>query len=91
MTMIFPAQPACGWRKGDVAYCVRPGRETRPALELGRVYRVARVKRCGGLIMEGVKIPKGFLALNPRRFINLGPVGGRLGRIAAATRYKAGP
>lgn len=93
MSAVYPVEPADGWHEGDLAYCVnsRTRGTSIPRLERGRVYRVSSVVKPAsmahyGLTLDGVETP-GAAGFWSNKFVRIGPVGGRLGRIAAATQH----
>lgn len=90
MSLVFPVEPRDGWAAGDLAYCTRPTRNSRPWLERGRVYRVTEAFKPGNIVHHALKVDGidcGDKWLCSNRFVKLGPVGGRLARINAAAQF----
>lgn len=86
----FTIRPADGWAEGDRAYCVRGSKRTRPTLEAGKVYIVAKVTPIRGhvndsLMLKHVALPEGFGGVMSGRFVKVPAGAGALQAIECST------
>lgn len=95
MSAVFPIEPPEGWAAGDLAYCVNPrNAPCRPRLEAGRVYEVAKAWKPDNIVSHGLALrgieTGDYAGFWSNRFVRLGPLGGRLAALDAATQRTMG-